>query len=96
MDQGIPVQIEGEDDEEVGPALPQQEQRKPTAEALEQVSQLSAAMKGDAAPKRTERQRWMTMMPKDPISAAFSTGRPRRFANIPAGCTVGAEGVREA
>ena len=47
MDQGIPVQIEEEDDEEVGPAFPQQEQRKPTAEALEQVSQLSAAMKGD-------------------------------------------------
>ncbi|KAK8832066.1 hypothetical protein WA577_005162 [Blastocystis sp. JDR] len=88
MDQGIPVQIEEEDDDEVGPALPQQEQRKPTAEALEQVSQLSAAMKGDAAPKHTERQRWMTMMPKDPISAAFATGRPRRFANVPAGCAM--------
>ena len=46
MDQGIPVQIEEEDDDEVGPALPQQEQRKPTAEALEQVSQLSAAIEG--------------------------------------------------
>ena len=44
MDQGIPVQIEEEDDEEVGPALPQQEQRKPTAEALEPKSILSASI----------------------------------------------------
>lgn len=46
MDQGIPVQIEEEDDDEVGPALPQQEQRKPTAEALEQVSQAQRRHEG--------------------------------------------------
>ena len=75
--------------------MPQQEQRKPTEEALEHVSQLTAAMKEGPVPKHTERQRWMTMMPKDPISAAFATGRPRRFANVPAGCTVGKKCVNE-
>ena len=86
MEQGIPVQIEEDDDEEIGPSLPQQEDRKPTAETLQHIQELQEKAEGAGAKK--ERQKWMTMMPSDAISSAFATGRPRRFANIPAGCKV--------
>lgn len=31
----------------------------------------------------------MTMLPDSAISSAFAATRPRRFANLPPGCTVG-------
>lgn len=77
------MQIE---EEEIGPSLPQQEERKPTAETLQHIQELRERPE-DAGTKK-ERQKWMTLMPSDAIASAFATGRPRRFANVPAGCKV--------
>ena len=46
MEQGIPVQIEEEDDDEIGPSLPQQEDRKPTAETLQHIQELQEKAEG--------------------------------------------------
>ncbi|CBK22086.2 uncharacterized protein [Blastocystis hominis] len=38
--------------------------------------------------KKLERCEWMTMLPDSAISSAFAATRPRRFANLPPGCTM--------
>lgn len=85
---GIPVQIENE--EEVGPSLPGEELRKPTAETIQKMEELLINKENeDKKPKKLERAEWMTLMPDSPFSSAFASVRSRRFANIPAGCKVG-------
>lgn len=92
MAAGVPVQIEAEE-EEVGPSLPGEEERKPTTEALEQIHTLMEEKRkrenGEEAPKKRERSAWMTMMPdSSSLSSIFAAPKSRRFSNIPAGCKV--------
>ncbi|KNB42954.1 hypothetical protein JH06_3225 [Blastocystis sp. subtype 4] len=75
MQHDIPVQIE-EDGEDVGPALPGQEERKPTEQPFLQ------SQPEQPTPKRLKRDEWMTMMPDAGFSSAFAEVRSRRFANI--------------
>lgn len=85
--EGIPVQIENE--EEVGPSLPGEEVRKPTAETLQKMEELLVNKENEGKkPKKLERAEWMTLMPDSPFSSAFASVKSRRFANIPAGCKV--------
>ena len=88
LSQGAVVQVENSD-EEIGPALPGEETRRPTEEALLQVMQKKreASEKSEDG-KKLERCEWMTMLPDSAISSAFAATRPRRFANLPAGCTM--------
>ena len=91
MAAGVPVQIETE--EEIGPSLPGEEERKPTAEALEQVNEILEEKRrkenGEVAPKKREREAWMTMMPdSSSLSSIFAAPKSRRFSNIPTGCKV--------
>lgn len=84
--EGIPVQIEAE--EEVGPRLPGEETRTPTAEALEQVAHIREGERVKEHAK-LERAEWMTMMPEaSSLSSIFAAPKSRRFASMPAGCKV--------
>ena len=91
ISEGIPVQIENEEDE-VGPNLPGLETRKPTMEALEKVEEIREEQRrkenGEVKPKKLERDEWMTMLPNSAMSSIFTTAKPRRFANVPVGCKV--------
>ena len=91
ISEGIPVQIENEEDE-VGPNLPGLETRKPTKEALEKVEEIREEQRrkenGEVKPKKLERDEWMTMLPNSAMSSIFTTAKPRRFGNVPVGCKV--------
>ena len=91
--QDIPVQIEveNENDEEegVGPCLPGQEERKPTAETLQALERMKDESQSKQEKKHT-RPEWMTLMPDESsLASAFRMQKPRRFSKLPPGCKVG-------